>query len=126
LNELLARKLALAGQEDLSSKQQIKYVERDLRYWKERIERAVLVDPETQPEDRVHFGATVEGSDEEGAVLQFTIVGEDEADVARGKISWVSPLARALLNARVGDVVTWRRPAGDKELEVVSIRKGER
>jgi transcription elongation GreA/GreB family factor len=56
-------------------------------------------------------------------VHPFTIVGEDEADVAQGKISWVSPLAKALLNARVGDVVTWRRPVGDKELQILSIQK---
>lgn len=124
LNELLARKSALADHEDLASRQQIKALERDVRYYQERIESAVLIDPEMQSQDRVHFGATVEALDEDGAVLKFTIVGEDEADVAQGKISWVSPLARALLNARVGDVVTWRRPAGDRQLEILSIQKG--
>jgi transcription elongation factor GreB len=124
LDELLARKSALAGLEDLASRQQAKVIERDLRYYQERIESAVLIDPEMQPQDRVHFGATVEVLDEDGTVLRFTIVGEDEADVAHGKISWVSPLARALLNARVNDVVTWRRPAGDRQLEILSIQKG--
>ncbi|HUL13167.1 MAG TPA: GreA/GreB family elongation factor [Methylococcaceae bacterium] len=123
LSELLAAKSALAGRDDLADRQQIRAVERDLRYYEERIERAVMVNPEIQPEDRVHFGATVEVLDEEGAVHPFTIVGEDEADVAQGKISWVSPLAKALLNARVGDVVTWRRPVGDKELQILSIQK---
>jgi transcription elongation GreA/GreB family factor len=52
-------------------------------------------------------------------------VGEDEADAAAGKISWVSPLARTLMGASVGDTVTWKRPAGDLELEIVSIRYGE-
>jgi transcription elongation factor GreB len=124
LDELLARKSALAGLEDLASRQQAKVIERDLRYFQERIESAVLIDPEMQLQDRVHFGATVEVLDEDGTVLRFTIVGEDEADVAHGKISWVSPLARALLNARVSDVVTWRRPAGDRQLEILSIQKG--
>jgi transcription elongation GreA/GreB family factor len=124
VGELLAAKSALSEQEDLAGKQQIKAVERDLRYYEERIDCAVLVNPETQPEDRVHFGATVEVLDQEGGAHLFTIVGEDEADVAGGKISWVSPLATALLNARIGDVVTWRRPAGDKELEILSIQKG--
>jgi len=124
LNELLARKSALTDLEDLASRQQIKALERDLRYYQERIESAVLIDPEMQSQDRVHFGATVEVLDEDDAVLKFTIVGEDEADVAQGKISWVSPLARALLNARVGDAVTWRRPAGDRQLEILSIQKG--
>lgn len=124
VSELLARKAALVDLEDLATRQELQSVERDLRYYEERIERAVLVDPRTQPEDQVHFGATVEVVDEEGVVQQFSIVGEDEADVTQGKISWVSPLASALLNAEVGDVVTWPRPAGDRELEVVSIRQG--
>jgi transcription elongation GreA/GreB family factor len=51
------------------------------------------------------------------------IVGEDEADATQGRISWVSPLANALMNAQVGDVVSWKRPVGDKELEVLSIRR---
>ncbi len=51
----------------------------------------------------------------------FAIVGEDEADAAAGKVSWVSPLARALLGSSVGDIVTWRRPTGDVELEIVAI-----
>jgi len=124
LNELLQSRAALAGRDDLASRQQIAAIERDLRYFGQRIECAVLVDPEAQPEDRVHFGATVEVVDEEGATHRFVIVGEDETAIAQGKISWVSPLARALLNARVGDVVTWRRPAGDRELEVLSIHQG--
>ena len=49
-------------------------------------------------------------------------MGEDEADIERGMVSWISPLARALTGARVGEAVTWRRPAGDRELEIVAIR----
>jgi transcription elongation GreA/GreB family factor len=53
---------------------------------------------------------------------EFAIVGEDEADAAGGKVSWVSPLAKAMLGARAGDVVTWQRPAGNVELEITAIR----
>ena len=67
------------------------------------------------------FGATVETEDEEGTRRKFEIVGEDEADAAVGKLSWVSPLARALTDAKVGDAVVWKRPAGDLELEILSI-----
>jgi transcription elongation GreA/GreB family factor len=54
-------------------------------------------------------------------VHEFTIVGEDEADVATGKVSWLSPLAKALIGARVGDTVKWRRPVGDTDLEILDI-----
>ena len=63
--------------------------------------------------------------DEDGTRRDYRIVGEDEADPAAGKISWVSPLARAMMGSGLGDLVTWRRPAGDLELEVVGIRYGE-
>jgi transcription elongation GreA/GreB family factor len=121
VRELSAQRDTLAGREDLDSQQQIKNVERDLHYYAERVKRAVLVRPETQPHDKVHFGAAVEVEDEAGERSRFVIVGEDEADAAQGKISWVSPLARALLNAGVGDVVTWHRPVGDKPLEIIAI-----
>lgn len=121
VRELSAQRDALVGREDLDSQQQIKNVERDLHYYAERVKRAVLVRPETQPHDKVHFGAAVEVEDDAGERSRFVIVGEDEADAAQGKISWVSPLARALLNAGVGDVVTWRRPVGDKPLEIIAI-----
>jgi transcription elongation factor GreB len=123
VRELSTLRDSLAGKEDLGSQQQIKNVERDLHYFAERVTRAVLVRPETQPDDKVHFGAAVEVEDAGGERLHFEIVGEDEADAAQGKISWVSPLAKALLNAKVGDLVTWKRPAGDKELEILAIAK---
>jgi len=124
VRELLYQRSALADSEDMADKQRLKSIERDLRYYDERASTAVLVDPDAQESGHVHFGSTVEVEDEAGKPLRFTIVGEDEADVAAGKISWVSPLARALLDAQVDDVVTWRRPAGDKELTVLSIHKG--
>lgn len=95
--------------------------ERDLRYYTARLESMILVDPADQPPEEVRFGAIVEVEDEAGMAYQFAIVGEDEADVAQNKVSWVSPLARALISHKVGDVVRWRRPAGDLELEILSI-----
>jgi transcription elongation GreA/GreB family factor len=70
----------------------------------------------------VRFGVTVDIEDAHGETLSIVIVGEGEANVVEGRVSWVSPLARALINARVGDVVTWKRPAGDKALEILAIR----
>lgn len=115
---------ALAGRDDFAGQQLRKRVERELQYYNERIRRAVPVSPAMQPDERVHFGATVEVEDPDGNRLRFTIVGEDEADAGQGKISWVSPLARALLNAEVGDVVNWKRPAGDLEVGIMAIGKG--
>lgn len=123
VHELMEQKNRLAGAADMSARQQLKQIERDLRYFEERLERAVPVKPETQPGDRVHFGATVELCDTQGQRETFSIVGEDEADAACGKISWVSPLATALMDAEVGDVVTWKRPAGDKDMEILAIHK---
>ena len=114
---------ALVGRDDLASQQTVRELERDLVYFNERVKRAILVSPEGQSLDQVHFGAVVEVEDADGEWSSFMIVGEDEADAAQGRVSWVSPLAKALMNARVGDVVNWKRPVGDKELEVLSIRK---
>ncbi|MDF9390956.1 MULTISPECIES: GreA/GreB family elongation factor [Methylococcus] len=119
--ELSAERQRLLGDESVAAKQQLHRIERELRYYDERVISAIPVDPAGQACDRVHFGATVEVEDEAGHVQRYSIVGEDEADAAHGKISWVSPLARALLNAEVGDMVTWKRPAGDKELHILAI-----
>jgi len=125
LAALAARSHELLDAGKLANPQELALVQRDLRYYEGRVQRAVLVDPAGKPLDRVHFGATVEVCDEAGAVEAFTLVGEDEADPALGKISWISPLAEALLNAELGEEVVWRRPAGKKRLEIVGIRPGE-
>jgi len=92
-----------------------------LRYFEARLEQAILVDPTNQPADTALFGATVTVEDEEGESRSFTIVGEDEADIAASKVSWVSPLAKALIGHKVGDNVTWMRPAGNQVLEITAI-----
>jgi transcription elongation factor GreB len=97
-------------------------IAREIRYLEIRIERAILVDPGAQPHDEVAFGATVRVADPQGGEREFAIVGEDEADAEHGSVSWVSPLAAALLGARVGDEIVWHRPVGDVELEIREIR----
>ncbi len=97
-------------------------VERDLRYYQARLESAIPVDVASQPREEVHFGAQVKAEDEEGGLHTFTIVGEDEANVALGLVSWQSPLARALMGARTGDTVTWNRPAGATMLDVIEVK----
>ncbi len=108
--------------EDPMQQQQLAETERDMRYIQGRIERAVVVDLGKQPADEVHFGAVVDVVDNDGREHRFQIVGEDEVDAAGGKVSWISPLAKAMLGAGIGDTVTWQRPAGNLELEILAIR----
>jgi transcription elongation factor GreB len=119
--QALHEQLAAQVEDDTAAKQKLREVERDQRYLKAQLERAAVVDPAGQPRDAVHFGAAVKILDEDGRKHTFTIVGDDEADVAAGKISWASPLARAMMGAKVGDTVKWRRPAGETEVEIVAI-----
>ena len=123
VQELQQARDRLAAEEDNSlAKQKLLEVKRDLRYFQARLESAILVDPAAQPRDEAHFGAVVEVDGEDGKRHQFVMVGEDEADVASAKISWSSPLGKSLIGAKVGDTVVWQRPAGDTELEIISIR----
>ncbi len=107
--------------DDALAEEQLEYVDRDLRYFTARLESAVLVDLAKQPRRMVKFGATVSVREGGGTQRRFAIVGEDEADPKVGKISYVSPLAEALLDARVGATVVWRRPAGSRELTIEAI-----
>jgi transcription elongation factor GreB len=84
----------------------------------------VVVRQEEVRTDVVFFGATVEVVDEDGKRARYTLVGADETDPANGKLSYKSPIGRALLKKRVGDVVTVFRPAGEIELEIVAIQAG--
>ena len=119
VGELETRRLELLDEEDLAG--ELAYVDRDLRYYTARLESAILVDPARQPRRKVAFGAAVTVSQNGGDLRTFTIVGEDEADLKEGKISYVSPLAEALIDARVGKTVLWRRPAGNLKLTVEEI-----
>jgi len=121
VGELETQRLELLDDEDALSGDQLAYVDRDLRYFTARLESAIPVDLGRQPRRKVAFGAAVGVSENGGKKRTFAIVGEDEADLASGRISYVSPLAEALLEARVGATVLWRRPAGDIELTVESI-----
>ena len=95
--------------------------ERDIRWLEARLKAAVVIDPAAQDLTTVAFGLAVTVSDPEGAETTYQIVGEDQADPARHRISANSPLARALLDAEVGDVVTWARPSGSLDLEILRI-----
>jgi transcription elongation GreA/GreB family factor len=119
VGELETRRLELLDGDDLAD--ELAHVDRDLRYFTTRLESAILVDMSRQPRRKVAFGAAVTVGQPGGDRRTFTIVGEDEADLRQGKISYASPLAEALVDARVGTTVLWRRPAGDLELTVEEI-----
>jgi transcription elongation factor GreB len=103
-------------------KKRLREIDRRIRFLSKRLDSAVVVDNSGRAPDRVLFGATVRFRYETGAEREVTIVGVDEIDTGDARISWRSPLARALLNATVGDVVTVRAPRGEEEVEVVAIR----
>jgi len=122
VDELHAEHARLKQAAEDFDRPKLSQIERDLRYFQAKLDSAIPVNIAAQPPDEVRFGASVQTQDESGATHSFTIVGEDEADVAQGKVSWQSPLARALIGARAGDTVTWNRPAGKTNLEVLDIQ----
>ena len=103
-------------------KKRLREIDRRIRFLTKRLAHCEVVDPTRQEAtDRVYFGATVSVLDEHGDKAVYSIVGIDEADPAGGRISWVSPLARALLKAREGDSVRFHAPGGLRELEIVRV-----
>jgi transcription elongation factor GreB len=126
LERLITEKAQLKKRaEDAFSKQRLAEVDRDIRYFEVRLESAILITPAAQQPDVVLFGAHVEVEDEAGNLRRFSIVGEDEADIKADKISWVSPLARALIGHKINDTVTWVRPVGNTLLEITAIHYKE-
>jgi transcription elongation factor GreB len=107
-------------------KRRLREIDRRLRFLRRRLDRARVVDPARPARrDRVFFGATVTYAREDGTEVAVTIVGLDEADATRGRISYAAPVARALLGAAAGDLVRLRTPGGVEELEVLAIRYPE-
>jgi transcription elongation factor GreB len=106
-------------------KRKLREMDRRIRFLRQRIDSAVIVDNAGKDHDRVYFGATVSFVGEDGKPRTVSIVGVDEIDLARGRISWISPMATALLKGAVGDVVTLRAPRGSEELEICEIRYDE-
>ena len=102
-------------------RQKIAVIERDMRYFAARIESAILTHPKEEDSTHVLFGAKVTVEDEEGTSLTFEIVGEDEANIHEGRVSYLSPLAEALLGGAVGDEVVWEKPVGDSYLTIQKI-----
>jgi transcription elongation factor GreB len=107
-------------------KKRLREIDRRIRFLIRRLDNAEVVDPVTRRDadndDQIFFGATVTVRGREGAERTISIVGVDEIDTGRGYVSWVSPIARALIKAREGDVVTLKTPGGAEELEILAVR----
>ena len=107
-------------------KKRLREIDRRLRFLTKRLDVAEVVDPQTPRDEdmaeQVFFGATITYANQQGDENTVTIVGIDEVDMKRNHISWISPLARALMKSRPGDVVTLRAPGGVEELDVIGVR----
>jgi transcription elongation factor GreB len=110
--------------EYIYGKKRLREIDKRLRYLGGLLKDIKLVDPEYLEGAKVCFGSTVTVTDEDGVIRTYTIVGEGEAD--GNAISWLSPVAKALLGKKVGDVVLVRRPAGEIEFEISDLHFGER
>ena len=103
-------------------KRRLREIDRRIRFLQKRIDLAEVVEPTAQKGDKVLFGATVTVLDEEENERVYKIVGIDETDARVGKVSWISPIGQALLQAREGDAVVLKTPKGEEELEIVKVR----
>ena len=128
LREELARllgtdrpRLAGAAGDDIDAKRELQLLDQRIRYLQESLRTADVTEVTPGPVDVVYFGATVTVRESNSAEARYRIVGVDETDLDRNWISWLSPLARALMNAKRGDRVTFKAPRGMRELEVVAI-----
>ena len=106
----------------LYGKKRLREIDRRVRFLIKRLENAEVVDAAGRDVGQVYFGATVRLSSRANGARSVTIVGADEVDPARGRVSWISPIAKALLKARQGDAVVLRTPAGAEELEILEVR----
>jgi transcription elongation factor GreB len=107
-------------------KKRLREIDRRIRYLTKRLEAAEVVDPATREEtDQVFFGATVTYATRSGEEQTVCIVGIDETDLPHHYVSWISPVARALIKAREGDTVSLKTPGGDEELEILEVRYEE-
>jgi transcription elongation factor GreB len=106
----------------LYGKKRLREIDRRIRFLSKRLERSEVVDPARRPKtDQVFFGATVTWANSKGEERTIKIVGVDEVEPAKGHVSWISPVARALLRAYEGDVVKMRTPGGVEEIAIVKV-----
>ena len=121
-NLLLEERKLLKEQSNVDNLVQINYLTAKLGLLEDRIHAARLVDLSTQPQNEIHFGATVTlFKTKENCVVQYQIVGVDEVNISQNKISFLSPLAKVLLKKKVGDTVTLQTPLGNRNMKIEGI-----
>ncbi|MFJ5284003.1 GreA/GreB family elongation factor [Pseudomonas sp. NPDC088429] len=118
--ELQTQHAEQSAKGEQADKQRLADLQRDLRYFNQRLSSAQVAVAATS-RDKVQIGSWVTYADEHDTERRVQLVGEDQADAAKGLINWGSPLGRALLGARLNDEVLWQRPAGDQVIEVIRI-----
>lgn len=118
--ELQTQHAEQSAKGEQADKQRLADLQRDLRYFNQRLSSAQVAVAATS-RDKVQIGSWVTYADEHDTEHRVQLVGEDQADAAKGLINWGSPLGRALLGARLNDEVLWQRPAGDQVIEVIRI-----
>ena len=106
----------------LYGKKRLREIDKRIRFLTKRLGYAQVIDPIQHPREKIYFGATVVVNDMEGVAHTYSIVGVDEIDLAHGQVSWMSPLAKALLGKQEGDNVIVRTPGGEQKLEIVAVR----
>jgi len=106
----------------LYGKKRLREIDKRMRFLAKRLESAEIVDPLAVKVTHVQFGATVTLRYEDGSEKTYSIVGIDEVDLLKGRISWMSPVARALMKMSEGDIVTFNSPKGQQEVEVLKVR----
>jgi transcription elongation factor GreB len=128
LREELARlldherpRLAAAPPDDTDLKRELQVLDQRIRYLQESLRTAEVVELTPGPADTARFGSTVTVRESNGAETRYRIVGVDETDLDQNWVSWLSPIARALMNTKVGDRVRFKAPRGARELEIVAI-----
>ena len=102
-------------------KRKLREIDRRIRFLSKRLEIAEVIDPAQVKSNKIQFGATVTYQNEEGLKKTISIIGIDEIAPSEGKISWISPLAKVLLNQSAGDIVTFKSPRGEDELEILKV-----
>lgn len=102
-------------------KRRLREIDRRIRFLSQRLDASVIVDPTKITSEKIQFGATVELIDEDGNNRKFTIVGVDEVDTAKGRISWQSPIGKTLIGKASGEEVLVKTPSGEITYEVVSV-----
>ena len=121
IDNLDKERQSFTGSEDSSIVQKKMRIERDIRYYSSRLKSAILIDPSIQNKEIILFSAIVEVLSVKNKKYEFEIVGEDEADIKKNKISYLSPIAKSLIGSRINDEVVWNKPSENEILTITNI-----